>query len=31
MKIQSDVSDLKASLEHTEIVLEEKLLKQRRK
>ena len=31
MKIQSDISDLKASLEHIETVLEEKLLNQRGK
>ena len=30
-KVQSDINELKSSLEHTETVLEEKLLKQRRK
>ena len=30
-KIQSDINELKASLEHTKTILEEKLLKQRRK
>ena len=30
-KVQSYINELKASLEHTETVLEEKLLKQRRK
>ena len=30
-KVQSDINELKASLQHTETVLEEKVLKQRRK